>query len=59
MGNGPPLADKLYADMNPMTAEDLANTIHWVATLPPHLNINRLELMPTSQSFAGFTVHRD
>jgi serine 3-dehydrogenase len=44
--------------MDPMTAEDLANTIYWVATLPPHLNINTLELMPTSQSFAGFTVNR-
>lgn len=52
-------SDQLYADMNPMTAQDIANTIHWVASLPPHLNINRLELMPTSQSFAGFTVHRD
>jgi len=30
----------------------------WVATLPPHLNINRLELMPVSQSFAGFQVAR-
>ena len=52
-------SDQLYADMNPMTAEDIAGTIHWVASLPPHLNINRLELMPTSQSFAGFAVHRD
>ena len=52
-------SDTLYADMNPMTAEDIAGAIHWVATLPPHLNINRLELMPTSQSFAGFSVHRD
>jgi serine 3-dehydrogenase len=48
----------LYADMDPMTAEDLAETIWWVATQPPHLNINTLELMPTSQSFAGFTVTR-
>ena len=31
----------------------------WIATLPPHLNVNRLELMPTSQSFAGFQVHRE
>jgi serine 3-dehydrogenase len=49
----------LYADMDPMTAEDLAQTIWWVATQPPHLNINTLELMPTSQSFAGFTVTRN
>ncbi|WP_294171854.1 SDR family NAD(P)-dependent oxidoreductase [uncultured Sphingomonas sp.] len=48
----------LYANMDPMTAEDLAETIWWVATLPPHLNINTLELMPTSQSFAGFSVTR-
>ena len=51
-------SDALYANMDPMTAEDLADTIWWVATLPPHLNINTLELMPTSQSFAGFTVTR-
>lgn len=51
-------SDALYANMDPMTAEDLAETILWVATLPPHLNINTLELMPTSQSFAGFSVAR-
>ncbi|MEO7241239.1 MAG: SDR family NAD(P)-dependent oxidoreductase [Sphingomicrobium sp.] len=51
-------SDKLYAGMNPMTAEDLAETIWWIATLPPHLNINAIELMPTSQSFAGFKVDR-
>ncbi|MCY7397764.1 MAG: SDR family NAD(P)-dependent oxidoreductase [Sphingomonas bacterium] len=51
-------SDALYADMDPMTAEDIANTIHWVATLPAHLNINTLELMPVSQSWAGFTVTR-
>ena len=52
-------SQKLYADMNPMTAEDIAETIWWVATLPPHLNINALEIMPTNQSFAGFVVHRE
>ena len=51
-------SDTLYADMDPMTADDIANTIHWVATLPAHLNINTLELMPVSQSWAGFTVKR-
>ncbi|MDR2871918.1 MAG: SDR family NAD(P)-dependent oxidoreductase [Xanthomonadaceae bacterium] len=51
-------SDKLYQGARPMTAEDIADTIHWVATLPPHLNINRLELMPVSQSFAGFQVDR-
>lgn len=52
-------SDALYKGANPMTAEDIADTIFWVATLPPHLNINRLEMMPVSQSFAGFQVARD
>ena len=51
-------SDRMYGDASPMTAEDIADTIFWIATLPPHLNINRIELMPTSQSFAGFQVHR-
>ncbi len=52
-------SDALYAGSNPMTGEDIAETILWVATLPPHLNINTLELMPVSQSFAGFQVARE
>ncbi len=51
-------SDALYADMDTMTASDLADTIHWIATLPPHLNINTIELMPVSQSWAGFAVAR-
>ena len=51
-------SDTLYAGAEPMTAADIAETIWWVATLPPHLNINTLELMPVSQSFAGFQVAR-
>jgi serine 3-dehydrogenase len=51
-------SDALYASVNPMTAEDIAETIHWVASLPAHLNINTLELMPVNQSFAGFAVAR-
>jgi serine 3-dehydrogenase (NADP+) len=52
-------SDKLYAGMNPMTSEDLADLFWWLANLPPHLNINTVELMPVSQSFAGFTVARE
>lgn len=51
--------ERLYGGANPMTAEDLAETIRWIAELPPHLNINTLELMPVSQSFAGFQIARD
>ena len=51
-------SDALYTGAVPMTAEDIADTIFYVATLPPHLNINALELMPVSQSWAGFAVER-
>ena len=51
-------SDALYSGINPMTAQDIADTIYYVATLPAHLNINTLELMPVSQSWAGFAVER-
>ena len=51
-------SDQLYGGANPMTAEDIAEQIFWVASLPAHLNVNRIELMPVSQSFAGFQVFR-
>ena len=51
-------SDKVYDGAKPMTAEDIADTIFYVATLPPHLNINRLEIMPVTQSVAGFQVAR-
>jgi serine 3-dehydrogenase (NADP+) len=52
-------SDKLYAGMDPMTADDLAELFWWLATLPRRLNINTVELMPVTQSWAGFTVSRD
>jgi serine 3-dehydrogenase len=52
-------SDKLYAGMNPMTPEDHADLFWWLANLPPHLNINSVELMPVTQSWAGFTIHRE
>ena len=58
-GGNQQASDALYAGSEPMTGEDIANTILWVAELPPHLNINRIELMPVSQDFAGFRVARD
>ncbi|HJP97775.1 MAG TPA: SDR family NAD(P)-dependent oxidoreductase [Rhodanobacteraceae bacterium] len=51
-------SDKLYKGAHPIKAEDIAETVWWVANLPPHLNVNRLELMPTSQSAAGLQVTR-
>jgi serine 3-dehydrogenase len=52
-------SDALYAGAHPITAADIAETIWWIANLPPHMNINRLEMMPVSQSFAGFQIARD
>jgi serine 3-dehydrogenase len=52
-------SDKLYAGSNPMTAKDHADLFWWLANLPPHLNVNTLELMPVSQSWAGFAVNRE
>ena len=52
-------SDALYSNMAPMTAEDHADLFWWLANLPPHLNINSIELMPVSQSWAGFAVERE
>jgi serine 3-dehydrogenase (NADP+) len=52
-------SDKLYSGMNPMTPEDLADLFWWLANLPAHLNINAIELMPVTQSWAGFTIERE
>src|ERR1700749_2638183 len=52
-------ADNVYAGMQPMTADDIAESIHWAATMPQHVNVNPIELMATAQSFAPFQVARD
>ena len=51
-------SDALYSGADPMTAEDHADLFWWLANLPPHLNVNSIELMPVSQSWAGFAVQR-
>ena len=52
-------AAKVYAGTQPLTAEDVAEAAYWVATLPPHVNINQIEMMPTCQGFSAFTVKRN
>lgn len=51
-------AATVYQDVQPLTAEDIADSIYWIATRPPHVNINTIELMPVAQSFAGLSVKR-
>jgi serine 3-dehydrogenase (NADP+) len=52
-------SDALYQGAHPLTAEDIADVVCWIATMPSHVNINRLELMPVSQSWAGFQIYHD
>lgn len=51
-------AKAVYAGMQPLTAEDVADAVFWVATRPAHVNVNVLELMPQAQGFGPFTVKR-
>ena len=52
-------AAKVYEGVSrPLTADDVAEAAFWVATLPPHININQIEMMPTCQGFSAFTVKR-
>lgn len=52
-------SDALYAGAAPIQPEDIAETNYWIATLPPHLNINQLEMMPLSQAWSEWTIHRE
>ena len=51
-------ADSIYEGLDPLTPEDIAEAIRWCAELPPHVNINRLEIMPTCQSFGPLPIHK-
>jgi 3-hydroxy acid dehydrogenase / malonic semialdehyde reductase len=51
-------AAAVYAGTHPLTADDIAAAIEWATSQPPHVNINVIELMATSQSFAPFQVYR-
>ena len=51
-------AGKVYEGVRALSPDDVAEAIYWTATLPAHVNINILELMPVQQSFAGTTISR-
>ncbi len=51
-------ADAVYAGTQSLTAEDIAETVYWIASRPAHVNINTVEIMPTCQAWAGWTVAR-
>jgi len=51
-------AEKVYEGVHALSADDIAEAIYWTATLPAHMNVNALEVMPVQQSFAGTSLHR-
>lgn len=52
-------ADDIYAGMKPLTATDIAEAIIWAVSQAAHVNINRIEIMPTQQAFSPFAVSRE
>jgi 3-hydroxy acid dehydrogenase / malonic semialdehyde reductase len=51
-------AAAVYAGTQPLTPEDIAEAAAWIVSLPPHMNVNRIELMPTCQASGPFAVKR-
>ena len=52
-------AAAVYEGMKPLSADDIADVIVWVALRPAHVNINQIELMPVAQTWSPFAVHRE
>ena len=52
-------ADDIYKGTQPITGDDIAEIVHWVASVPAHININAVEVMPVCQSCGPFVIHRD
>jgi 3-hydroxy acid dehydrogenase/malonic semialdehyde reductase len=51
-------ADAVYQGLTPLSPEDIAETASWIINLPKHMNINRIELMPTCQATGPFAIKR-
>ena len=49
----------VYQGTDPLTAEDIAETVRWVVSQPPHVNVNTLELMSIDQTWGPFAIHRE
>jgi 3-hydroxy acid dehydrogenase / malonic semialdehyde reductase len=52
-------AGQVYQGVHPLEAGDVAEAVHWAASLPPHVNINVIEMMPVGQSFGPLAVTRE
>ena len=51
-------ADSIYANTQPLTAEDIADTILWLANTPKHVNVTTMEVMPTQQATGPLAIYR-
>ncbi|WP_119354994.1 SDR family NAD(P)-dependent oxidoreductase [Azohydromonas sediminis] len=51
-------AASVYAGTEPLVPEDIAEAVAWVARLPPHVNINVIEMMPACQAHGPLAIHR-
>jgi 3-hydroxy acid dehydrogenase/malonic semialdehyde reductase len=52
-------AAAVYAGTRSLDPEDIAETASWLVSLPAHMNINRIEMMPTCQASGPFAVKRE
>ena len=52
-------AEKVYENVQYVTPQDIANMVLWLNQQPEHVNINRIEVMPTAQTFAPLNVARN
>jgi NADP-dependent 3-hydroxy acid dehydrogenase YdfG len=52
-------AASVYQGTEPLTAEDIAETVRWITSQPPHVNVNTMELMSIDQSWGPFAIHRE
>ena len=52
-------AGSVYNGYQPLTPEDIAEITYWTAALPPHVNINAMEVMPVAQAFGPFPIHKE
>ena len=52
-------AANVYRGTEPLTADDIAETVRWIVNQPPHVNVNALELMSIDQSWGPFAIHRE
>lgn len=52
-------AATVYQGTEPLTAEDIAETVRWIVSQPPHVNVNTLELMSIDQAWGPFAIHRE